>query len=48
MVVTTRTMGTGNESLKFNLRVQRMISHDLLRKNKREGIFERLTQMDLR
>lgn len=41
-------MGTGNESLKLNLRVQRMISHDFLRKNGRENIFKRLIQMDLR
>lgn len=25
VIVTTRTMGTGNESLKFNLRAQRMM-----------------------
>lgn len=31
MIVTTRTMGTGNESLKFNLRAQRMISSRLPR-----------------
>lgn len=34
MIVATRTMGTGNESLKFNLRAQMMISSRLLREKR--------------